>query len=205
MGVVEYRSAPLLAGYRFAAVAVADNGQEPPEPVEIGVVVVDDGTVVEPYTSWLVRPPRPVSEYARRAHGITDAHLRQAPPVCEVAHEIRAAIGGRIVVAHRAQAVADLLDAAVPGWSAVRPLDVRRLSRRVWPASVSRSLGELVRVAGLSVAGSLGRAGHDALATALLFLTLARHAEDVGRRCDQPVSVERLVEWATLPESGPAW
>lgn len=205
MGAIEYRPAALLAGYRFAVVAVADNGQEPPEPVEVGVVPIDGGSVSGPHATWLVRPQYPVAEHATRGHGITDAQTRGAPPLCEIAHEISAAIAGRTLVAHRARAVADLLGTAVPGWPASRPLDVRRLSTRVWPTSVSRALGEPARIAGVSVSGSLGRAGHDALATALLFLALARHAEDVARRCDRPVSAARLVEWATPPETGPAW
>lgn len=199
----ESRSAPLLVGYRFAIVAVADNGQDPAEPVEIGVVRVEGGILIEPCRTWLVRPMRPIEPWATRGHGLTDADVDQARKLSEVAADVRAAVGERILVAHRARWCAQLLSEVGVGL-ACGPLDVRCLSTRVWPVR-SRSLGELLRHAGLHPPGVLGRAGHDAMATALLFVELARDLEKLAQRCDVPVSTERLIDWATPPANGPAW
>lgn len=205
MGAAEYRAVQLLAGHRFAVVAVADNGREPPEPVEIAVVHVNGGAVAGPAETWLVRPRRPIASCATRGHGITDEAVETAPDVSVVADAVRDAIDGRILVAHRGEAVAALLRAVLPGWTPPHAvLDVRRLAGRVWPTA-SRALGALTQVARLDVAGSLGRAGHDALATALLLLTATRIVDTAARRCRQPLTAEHILDWATPPRGGPAW
>lgn len=199
----ETRPAALLAGYRFAAVAVADNGQDPAEPVEIGVVRVEDGLLVEPCRTWLIHPRRPIEPWATRSHGLVDTDVDHAKKLSDIAADVRAAVGERIIVAHRARWCTQLL-AEVKAGLPYGPLDVRCLSTRVWPIR-SRSLGELLRFTGLRPAGVLGRADHDAMATALLLLQLANDIEKLAQRCDIPVSAERLIDWATPPASGPAW
>lgn len=197
------RQVPLLAGYRFAVVAVADNGQDPAEPVEIGVIRIDDGRLVEPCSTWHVRPRHPIASWATRDHGLTDADVDNARKLTEVGDEIRTAVGERILVAHQARRCADLLRPATVGLPC-GPLDVRCLSTRVWPLR-SRSLGELLHHARVHAPGTLGRAGHDATATALLFQALARDIDRLAHRHDIPVPTERLIDWATPPASGPAW
>lgn len=197
VGVDKYDPTVAFAGHRFAAVAVTDNGQEPPELVEVAVVTIDGGVAADTTTHWLIRPGRPISAPIIRAYGITNEHVAAAPALPEVAHEILAAVEGRILVAHRGRYCLDLLSAALPGWAPPSTLDMRRLSVRAWPTS-SRALGELIRRANLTCSGSLGRADHDARATALLFLELIHRL----RRSRTPA---QLVQWATLPAEGPAW
>lgn len=195
VGVGKYDPAAVFAGYRLAAVAVADTGREPPEsaePVEIGVTVLDGGVVGSTRT-WLVRPTRAITTWATRGHGIRDRDVAQAPVVGEVADQIREAIGERVVVAHRGLHCHDLLAAVLPGWAPPRVLDVRRVSVLAWPA-VSQALGSLAAQARLTVPGSLGRAGHDAPATAMLFLAAAKKVN---------TTVPRLFASATVLESQP--
>ena len=196
MGVGRYDPAEVFAGCRLVAVAVADTGREPPEPaepVEVGVTVLDGG-VVGSNRTWLVRPARPITVWATKAHGITNRDVEQAPDIDSVADQIRAALADRIVVAHRGLHCHDLLASVLPGWTPPRVLDVRRLSVLAWPGT-SQALGSLsaqIRLTG--VAGSAGRAGHDAPATGMLFLAAARKLH---------TTVTRLFASATVLEGQP--
>lgn len=174
MGVTKYDPAQVFAGYRFAAVAVADSGPEPPEPaepVEIGVTILD-GAVIGETRTWLIHPQRQISPWATRGHGITNDHVASAPGLDAVADRIRATLGDRIVLAHRGRHHRDLLAAALPGWAPPMVLDTRRMAARAWPIH-SQALGALVEHTHLTVTGTPGRARHDAPATAMLFLAAA--------------------------------
>lgn len=163
-----------FAGYRLAAVTVADTGREPPEvpePVEIGVTVLD-GAAVGETRAWLVRPNRAITPWATRGHGIGNLEVEQAPPVAAVAEEIRYMLGDRIVVAVRALHFHAMLSAVLLGWSPPRVVDLRRLSVLVWPGT-SQALGALEDRARLKAPGPAGRAKHDAMATAALFVAIA--------------------------------
>lgn len=202
MGVLNYRPAALFADHHFASVAMADNGQEPCEPVEIAVATLDGGIITEPLNVWLTRPTQPISPYATQGHGLTDADVQSAPALPEILDEVRTTLGDRALVAHRSDQIKCLLTQVHTGQLPV--LDIRRLSHRIWPTS-SRALGELLRIADITLPGPLGRAGHDALATARLFLALTNHIQDVLARNRQNVSATQVIEWATAPTKGPTW
>ena len=72
----------------YVVVDVEGNGARPPELVELTVVPIERG-VIGSASTWLVRPPAPISDRARRIHGITDADVASAPPAAEVEAEIR--------------------------------------------------------------------------------------------------------------------
>lgn len=82
-------------------------------------------------------------------------------------------------------------------------LDVRRLFQRVRPTT-SYALGRLMQVFDLTAPGQLGRAEHDATATALLWNELARLVERSASLTEKDVLMQRFSEWATPPASGPA-
>ena len=89
MSVVRYDPTVVFAGYRFAVIAVADTGREPPEPaeiVEIGVTILDDGTISQT-TTWLVHPQRTITAWAARGHGITNNEVATAPSPGTVAEQ----------------------------------------------------------------------------------------------------------------------
>ena len=195
MGVGKYDPAVVFAGCRLVAVAVADTGREPPEPaepVEVGLTVLDGGAVGETRT-WLVRPGRPVTVWATKAHGITNGDVEQAPAIDQVADQIRQTLGDRIVVAHRGLHCHDLLASVLPGWIPPRVLDVRRLSVLAWPGT-SQALGSLTAQTRLRITGTPGRARHDAPATAMLFLAAAKQVN---------TTVTRLFASATVLERQP--
>lgn len=202
MGVPKYRPAALFAEHHFASVSMADNGQEPREPVEIAVAILDGGFITEPLHVWLTRPTQPISPYATQDHGLTNTDVQSAPALPEILSEVRATLRDRALVAHRSDQIKCLLTQVHTGQIPV--LDIRRLSHRIWPTS-SRALGELLRLADITLPGTLGRAGHDALATARLLLALANHIRDVLVRNRQSVSATQVIEWATAPTEGPTW
>ena len=190
MGVGKYDPAEVFAGCRLVAVAVADTGREPPEPaepVEVGLTVLDGGAVGETQT-WLVRPGRPITVWATKAHGITNRDVEQAPAIDQVADQIRQTLGDRIVVAHRGLHCHDLLAGVLPGWTPSRVLDVRRLSVLAWPGTSQTAQTRL------RITGTPGRARHDAPATAMLFLAAAKQVN---------TTVTRLFASATVLERQP--
>ena len=69
--------------------------------IEIGVVLVDDGQVVDAL-SWLVQPGIPVPKEALEVHGITDDELRTAPSFAEIREKLLARVAGRLPVAYNA-------------------------------------------------------------------------------------------------------
>lgn len=193
MGIGRPDLSVVLAGSRFAVVAVADTGGESPELVEVGVLGLDDGALGDRPRTWLVRPERAITPGAVRVHGIGNGEVASAPTALAVGEQIRGAIGDRTVIAHRGVHCHALLSAALPGWTPPRVLDVRRLTSLAWPTS-SQALGALVATARLTVPGTPGRARHDATATAQVFLAAVR-------RLNAPI--ERLADRATVVEGHP--
>lgn len=161
-----------LANHRFAAVAVIGNGQEPAEPVELGVVTIDRQAVSSEPLVWSIKPQRAIAPHVTRAHGITNAEVAGAPAFHEISTDVAAVLAGRGVVGHHVRPAYDLLRSALPGWQPQRAIDTYKLAALTFPSVITRALPELLRRAALSVPGVPGRAGHDALATALLFLSM---------------------------------
>jgi len=70
--------------------------------IEAGVVLLEDGAVVEEYSTLVnpgVRIPYAIQEFT----GISEAMVADAPPFSEVADAIAARIDGRLFVAHNAR------------------------------------------------------------------------------------------------------
>jgi DNA polymerase-3 subunit epsilon len=70
--------------------------------MEAGIVLVEDGTVVEEW-STLVNPGVRIPYAIQQFTGITEAMVTDAPPFAAVADEIAARIDGRLFVAHNAR------------------------------------------------------------------------------------------------------
>jgi DNA polymerase III epsilon subunit family exonuclease len=71
--------------------------------VEVGAARVVNGEIVETFHS-MVNPFRPISPQAtEKAHGYTDADVRDAPPFHEVYTQFRAFVGSDILIAHNGQ------------------------------------------------------------------------------------------------------
>ena len=100
-GAASIRAVPL----DFTAVDFETAGPSSASACSVGVVVVQDGRVVEK-AGWLIRPPAGhdvFSEWNIRIHGITPDRVVDAAGWAEQMDDLLAAFGERPVVAHNAR------------------------------------------------------------------------------------------------------
>ena len=148
---------------------------------EVGAVVIAEGKIVDTFQSLMnagVRIPR----FIEQLTGITNAMIRNAPPVNEVMIELAGFIGELPLVAHNASFDRKFLDAELSYIGRQRRQEMAcsvLVSRRIYPEAPSHKLGELVCYVGLPTDGIYHRALADATMTAQLWL---RMQEDIGSR-----------------------
>ncbi len=173
---------------RYAVVDLEGNGQRPPDIIELAVVPITDGVIGEPVT-WLVRPGSPITGFARRIHGISDAMVAEVPTFTDVEKEVRSALEGRVFVAHHASVDLGVLRRKLTNWEPGEVFDTLKLARRLRPDQTSYRMGALV--AAFDLAKGLPpklrphRATYDALVTARLFVVLASHPDGGPRNLDE--------------------
>ena len=160
----------------YAVADVEGNGQQPPDLVELAVLPITDGTIGEP-VAWLVKPPRPIKAFATRIHGISAEDVASAPAFADIRHEVRQALGGRVLVAHNAHVDTGVLGRELGEWEYPEVFDTLKLARRLLPGQPSYKLGALVTALSLDTGIPAGltphRAAYDVLVTARLFARLA--------------------------------
>ncbi|GGQ94742.1 3'-5' exonuclease [Kitasatospora griseola] len=160
-------------------VDVEGNGGQPPELVEVAAIPVVGGSPVpSSVRSTLLRPPSPITPFARRVHGIRNQDVEQAPTWEQVGPQIHASLEGVWICAHNAHVDYGVLLRHMPDWKPAGVLDTLRLARATFPKAGGYSLDALVEMTGIDVAGIPGqrhRAAYDAHATALLLIALAGH------------------------------
>jgi len=143
-------------------------------PTEVAAVVVHDGKIVASYQS-LMNARVYVPQYITELTGITNAMVREAPPVDHVMHELHRFVGNVPVVAHNASFDRKFLDAE---WQRLRlapssmVLCSLRVARRLYPQAPNHKLGTLVDHLGLPKTGAYHRALADAEMTAHLWLRM---------------------------------
>ncbi|NUS17027.1 MAG: 3'-5' exonuclease [Streptomyces sp.] len=162
---------------RLLVVDVEGNGATPPDLVEVAALPVRDG---HPDTStagaWLIRPPRPVTPFAARVHGLTNDTLASCPSWQEVAGQVRELLGGAWIAAHNAHVDHRVLSAHLPDWQPTGVIDTLRLARATRPGLPSYTLDSLIDHLAPDLTHAPDqrhRARFDAYATALLLLHLA--------------------------------
>ena len=183
----------------YAVTDVEGNGQQPPDLVELAILLITDGTIGEPVT-WLVKPPRPIKYLATRIHGISGKDVGSAPAFADIKHEVRQAFAGRVLVAHNAHVDIGVLQRELAEWESPEVFDTLKLARRLLPGQPSYKLGALAEALSLDGGTPPGlvshRAGYDVLVTARLFVRLAT------RHDGNPVSLEELRGQAADPTPG---
>ena len=164
-----------LAG-RIACVDLETTGGQAARDrvIEAGIVLVEDGAVVEEY-STLVNPGTRIPHAIQHFTGITEAMVADAPPFEAVAEDIASRLDGRLFVAHNARFDYGFLR------SEFRRIERRfrapvlcsvRLSRALTPAERGHSLDAVMSRHGIACA-----ARHRALGDARVvaeFLGVAR-------------------------------
>ncbi len=163
-------------------VDVEGNGQNPPEIIEISVLLVDGSTTPDALRSWLIWPQQPVTPIVtRKVHGISNADLADCPPWHEVAEEIGEALCGRVLFAHNANVERKALAAHLPDWNPPLILDTLRLAKKVWRGLDSYALDKLIERGQLDTSTVDGqghhRAGYDTWAAWQLLCALITDGE----------------------------
>lgn len=173
----------------YAVVDVEGNGQQPPDLVELAIVPILGGKVGEA-RNWLVRPENPITSFATRIHGLTNADMAGTPVFDEVAEEVAQLLDGPAIVAHNANVDVGVLSRKLPDWKPAEVFDTLKLARRLKSEQMSYKLGSLVEAfslaEGLPEGPSPHRATYDALVAARLFVYLA------NQTAEQPLSLEML-------------
>lgn len=159
-------------------VDVEGNGTNPPDLVEVAALPVRDG---QPDTSnadaWLIKPPRPVTPFAARVHGLTNQVLDGKPGWEEVKDQVHARLGTAWITAHNAHVDYRVLSAHLPQWKPAGVIGTLRLAKATYPDLPKYSLDALIEhvAPDLSQAPATGRhrATYDAYATAQLLTAMA--------------------------------
>lgn len=174
---------------RYVVVDVEGNGHQPPDLVELAVVPIVDGTVGEP-SSWLLKPARPITDFATRIHGLANQDVTDAPLFAEIEGEVRRALDADVLVAHNAHVDVGAIQRHLGDWECPEVLDTLKLAKRLRPNLTSYKLGALVwefKLAdGLPEDLTPHRAPYDVLVAARLLVQLATQDDDT------PLSIEDL-------------
>ena len=136
--------------------------------VDIAAVRVRNGMVVDTYRS-LVKPSGPIPLDAIAVHGITDAHVNNAPSIGEIWPAFRAFCADDVHVAHNGHhfdfAILKRVAHELGSTFDVRQFDTLPLARDLFPTS--RRLGDLARELGIP-SGTSHHALDDTIALARL-------------------------------------
>lgn len=132
---------------------------------------------------------QPILWSAQKVHGITPAHLAEAPSLLSLWPELKSRLAGNIVVAH-AKGTEKRFLRAFPGHGFGPWIDTLHLARASWPNLAKHSLGSLCETLSLSdpiLALVPGKTWHDALFDSIASLALLAHIVEVHNLADQPV------------------
>ena len=159
-------------------------------PIQIGIAVMPglDVAGVESFVSYL-HTDRPVTWQASQVHGITTADLAGAPTMLSLWPEVKARLGGRLMVAHGAGTEKRFLR-AYPMHGFGPWVDTLKLARRFWPGVRDYSLETLILAGSLKnelQAACPGRHFHDALYDAVASLLVLRHLIVHAGLADLPI------------------
>lgn len=138
---------------------------------EIAAVILENGKVVDRYQS-LMNAGVHIPSFIEGLTGITNAMIREAPPVGEVMREVADFVGGFPLVAHNASFDSKFWDAELERINIQRRQEFLcslLLARRLMPQAPSHKLGALIEYANLPIAGRAHRALADAEMAASLF------------------------------------
>lgn len=184
----------LVSAARFSAIDFESAGAVrggTDVPVQVGVALWSAASGHgEPFVSYLATTA-PIQWSARKVHGITTDHLRDAPPLLALWPELKTRLAGAVVVAHGKGTEKRFLR-AFPGHGFGPWLDTLHLSRALWPELPDHSLGALCLHHGLAEKVSSlipGKSWHDALFDAAASLVLLEHAIAVHDLGNLPLDI----------------
>jgi len=207
-----------IAGGRFVSVDVEGDGNNPCRPVELSIITLENGHVVDE-AYWLINPGVPIDPFVTGLHGLSDEDVRDAPSFAEIAADVRRRLEGETIVAQAPKGDLAMLRTGIPDVDFIpaQVVDTVRLAKSLLPGLASYRLERIVSELGLSYDGSGPRSGHhsarhDAVMAASAFLAMvprigsAKQMAHVSRTATVTVSPHeerRLREaLAALQETG---
>lgn len=167
---------PLQGMYAIVDIETTGGYAAANDITEIAIILHDGQNVTETFET-LLKPSVSIPYFIQSLTGIQPAMVENAPRFSEVAPEIFEKLKGRIFVAHNVNFDYSFLKHhfAENGLEFhAQKLCTVRLSRKVFPALPSYSLGNLCRHFGILIENR-HRAGGDAVATARLFDHILQH------------------------------
>ena len=150
-------------------------------PIQIGIACWSmGGGHRDPFVSYL-HTDLPIQWSAQKVHGITVAHLADAPSLLSLWPEVKKRLNGAIVVAHSKGTEKRFLR-TFPGHGFGPWIDTLHLARAAWPDLPGHSLGAVCEAHHLTeTIRSLvpGKTWHDALFDTVASLVLLAHLVEV--------------------------
>jgi len=179
----------------FAALDFESAGERPNEagvPIQIGIVWMEHLKPLPEslYRSYL-KAERPVTWSAQQIHGISDAELKDAPPLFSLWPELKRRLEGRWIVAHGAGTEKRYLR-AFPMHGFGPWVDTLTLSRKILPGHPSYALSDLSQEFSLEQEAKVllpDFRWHEALSDALASLLLLRKLIELSGISNHPTEV----------------
>ncbi|WP_329453515.1 3'-5' exonuclease (plasmid) [Streptomyces sp. NBC_01724] len=157
-------------------VDVEGNGTHPPDLVEVAALPVRDGNLdTSTAGAWLICPPRPVTPYATRVHGLTNEVLAKAPAWRQISDQVHGVLGTAWICAHNAHVDYRALTAHLPNWAPAGVIDTLRLAKATYANLPSYGLDALIEHVQPDLSAAPAhrhRATYDAYATAQLLVAM---------------------------------
>ena len=116
--------------------------------IEIGMVKVQDGEIIERFQSF-VNPGVPLRDEISVLTGITDEMLKDAPSIFDLLDRVSDFVKGEVLVGHNVEFDAGFLSKYIPIENTL--LDTLKLSRILLPFTPDHKLGTVARYLGIEV------------------------------------------------------
>lgn len=158
-------------------------------PIQVGIASWSVGSGHHnPFVSYL-HTDQPILWSAQKVHGITTAHLADAPTLLSLWPELKSRLSGAVVVAH-AKGTEKRFLRTFPGHGFAPWVDTLHLARAAWPDLAKHSLGSLCDA--LEITETVrplvpGKDWHDALFDAVASLAVLAHLIRLHGLEDLPV------------------
>jgi DNA polymerase-3 subunit epsilon len=172
---------------------------------EIGIVRVEDGELVEEWSS-LVNPECSIPEEIQALTGISNAMVRHAPTFSEIRREVQERLEDRLFVAHNARFDYGFIKnefRRVEIAFTAEVLCTVRLSRKLYPDAVGHGLDAVIARHGLEEAidpdPSTRRGRHSALGDARVLWRFVQGLYRDKETADIVAAVRKLLKIPSLP------
>jgi DNA polymerase-3 subunit epsilon len=151
----------------------------------VGLAFVVGGEIVA-NPSWLVRPPEPLFDPGFvRIHGITAAQVADKPEFADLWPQLRPYLEGKIIVAHNAEFVINVLIRYLDRYRIPRPVAeyscTKIIAKRTWPGWKHYGLAALAERHGICF--NHHNAGEDANVCAQVALQACREKQAADISC----------------------